>query len=86
MTRIDDDPASGEADLIDLRVQQLVERTGATKFEAYQELLSTPEGLRLLADLKMVQKRYDEEGELRFAAQRLEEIDPTAKGERAGGD
>jgi len=34
-----------------------------TKFEAYQELLLSPDGLRLLADLKMVQKRHEEEGE-----------------------
>jgi hypothetical protein len=35
----------------------VAERHGIWKYAAYQELLSTPEGLRLLADLKMVQKR-----------------------------
>jgi hypothetical protein len=73
MTDINEDPARGEADLIDFRVEQLANRQGISKYAAYQELLSSPEGLRLLADLKMVQKRYDEEDELRSAAQSLEE-------------
>jgi hypothetical protein len=72
MTDLGQDPAAGEAELIDLRARLLAERNGISKYAAYQELLSSPEGLRLLADLKMVQKRYDEEDDLRFAAQTLE--------------
>jgi hypothetical protein len=42
-----EDPARGEADLIDLRVEQLAKRYGISKYAAYQQLLFTPEGLRL---------------------------------------
>jgi len=72
MSDIARDPAKGEADLIDLRVQLLAKRKGVSKYAAYQELLSSPEGLRLLADLKMVQKQYEEEDRLRRAAQALD--------------
>ncbi len=42
-----------EADVIDLRVEHLTEREGITKYEAYGRFLSTAEGMRLLADLKV---------------------------------
>ena len=86
MTHIAEDPARGEAELIDLRVEHLAKRRGISKYAAYQRLLSSPEGMRLLADLKMVQKRYDEEDQLRSAAQRLEEVGkarPTQGGAKA---
>lgn len=85
MTDLQQDPARGEADLIDLRVEHLAKRRGISKYAAYQRLLSSPEGMRL-ADLKMVQKRYDEEDQLRSAAQRLEEggkARPTQGGAKA---
>lgn len=62
-----------EADLIDLRVEYLAKQSEITKYEAYEHFLSTPEGMRLLADLRMTQKRYDEQSELRIAANLLEE-------------
>jgi hypothetical protein len=62
-----------EADLIDLGVKHLAEREGIGKYEAYERFLCTPEGMRLLADLRLTQKRYDEESDLRIAAHRLEE-------------
>jgi hypothetical protein len=74
VTRMDYDPARAEADLIDLRAEQLATRHDISKYAAYQRLLSSPDGLRLLADLKMVQKRYEEEADLRRAAQILDEI------------
>lgn len=55
------------------RVEHLAEREGITKYEAYGRFLSTAEGMRLLADLRLTKKRYGEESDLRFAAQRLEE-------------
>jgi hypothetical protein len=70
------DPAEAEANLIDLRASLLAERNRISKFSAYRELLSRPEGLRLLADLTMVQKRYEEEKELRATAQEIEEFGP----------
>ncbi len=62
-----------EADLIDLRVEHLAQHEGIGKYEAYERFLCTPEGIRLLADLRLTQKRYDEESDLRIAALRLEE-------------
>jgi len=63
-----------EADLIDLRVEHLAEREGISMYEAYGRFLPTAEGMRLLADLRLTQKRYDEESDLRIAAQRLGDI------------
>jgi hypothetical protein len=71
------DPARAEADLIDLRVQLLAEREGLDKWNAYQKYLSSPDGMRKLADLRLVQRRYAEEDQLRSAAQWLEQDDET---------
>ena len=69
--------------VIPLRVRQICSTSGRSCLRngkpfrstaAYQELLSNTEGMRLLADYKMVQKRYGEESDLRAAAQRLEEV------------
>jgi hypothetical protein len=69
------DPAEAEVDLIDLRARLLAKTKGISKYDAYQELLASSEGLGLLADVKLVQKRYDEEDQLRWAAQQLEEVE-----------
>jgi hypothetical protein len=74
MSDVVQDPARAEANLIDLRVELLMKRDGIDKWTAYNKFLRSPMGLRLLADLKMVQKGYDEEDRLRSAAQRLEEV------------
>ena len=58
------DPARAEADLIDLRVQLLAEREGLDKWSAYQNYLSSPDGMRRLAGLRLVQGRYGEEDHL----------------------
>jgi hypothetical protein len=70
--------------LVESRPRNRVKRHGISKHAAYQQLLSTPEGLRLLADLKMVQRRYEEEDQLRSAAQRLEEVGKAAPDTRSG--
>jgi hypothetical protein len=71
------DPARAEADLIDLRVQLLAEREGLDKWSAYQKYLRSSDGMRKLADLKLVQRSYAEEDQLRTAAQWLEQDDET---------
>jgi hypothetical protein len=67
------DPARAEAELIDLWVQLLAEREGLDKWSAYQQYLRSPDGMKKLADLKLVQGRYAEEDRLRSAAEWLEQ-------------
>ena len=75
MNRVVQDPARAEAELIDLRVQLLAEREAIDKWSAYKKYLSSPDGMRKLADLKLVQRRYAEEDQLRTVAASIDQFE-----------
>jgi hypothetical protein len=52
----------------------MAKREGTSKFDALQKLLSSPEGLRLRADVEYIRKCYDEAADLREAATELEGV------------